>query len=477
MTEPKRTVFEDLRSGGNFNFYNDVGKIIKFNSYFSKLGFERVNMKKDFRIHTYYPQLTLMICPLLRLLNLNDDLNPLTPSHLKLKREEVSGDNMNLWANWFNDKKGYIGMNSFYTIKATDEKIEPLYADLKQKKLLLGQYLTERNIVILYINPFYTNIREQNNEYLDLILKTFEDEIKRVALKKVDVSEKMKIALIENFKEEINRKITDIREEVIGNENSINELQISLIRNIKTAQLNRKQIEGLISFEMNTDSSIKKALEEIKELPFVKNVCLTNLGVGMDIGRITINHNDKEVYIGDFYLIISPNGIKAYCKNPILNRENLEIAHPHIDGNNNCYGGEREQKIIEYLSTFELKKLVFFIYMFLKTYTSNDCYNQISMWEREDLRRRKTAQIDNGNDIINASFQGDYFQEKEDNGRGDGIEEDEEDEPDEPDFLCECAECGNSIYVNDDYCEGDIEHRFCSNYCRREYNTQHNTHY
>jgi len=297
-------------------------------------------------------------------------------------------------------------------------------------------------------------------------------------LTKVDVTEKMKSAFIEKFKTEINNKLSEVKNGLKYNEDEINNLQSNLIKTIRTATLNRKQIEGLIAFSTNTNDTIKKAIEEVKQLPFVKDVRLTGSGIGLDVGSIKIKYKDEEVYIGDFYLIISPDGIKVYCKNPILNNENIEISHPHIDGNNNCYGGERENKIIEYLSTFDLKKLVFFIYMFLKTYTAGDSYNNLDMWCREDLQRRKTQEIENEEDISSADFQGDYFQERQDRGNrdnhfGDNEEDennDEDNDEDNNDFVGDCDNCGDGIYSNDNdnYISND-DGLFCGDECLSSY--------
>ena len=213
---------------------------------------------------------------------------------------------------------------------------------------MLGQYLKERNIVMLYINPFNTDFTVEKNEYIDLILKLFEDKIKKLELNKVDVSEKMKVAFVEKFKSEINSKMSSIRENVRYNENEINNYQSSLIRAIRSLQVNKKQVDGLIAFSLNTDDTIKKAIEEVKTLPFVSNVNLVAEGIGMDIGDISINYNGENTYIGNYYLIINPDGVKVHCKNPIFNKEGMEIEHPHINEDNNCYGDNNGDKWCNY---------------------------------------------------------------------------------------------------------------------------------
>jgi hypothetical protein len=481
LSEPKRTIFENIR---NFNFYNDVTKVIRFNSYFKKLGFERVNQCEEFKIHTFYPQLTLMINPTLILQdddNVGRESEQLTTKNIR--RRETTFD---LWDKFFCGKKGYLGLRAHTIIQRSGkEEIKPIKVEYEGKELMLGQYLKERNIVMLFINPFNTDFTTENNEYLELVLKLFEDKMKDVELIKVDVTEKMKNAFVDKFKKEINNKLSEVKESLRYNEDEINNLQTNMLRAIRNSQLNRKQIEGLISFSTSTDDTIKKAIEEVKELPFVKDVRLTGSGIGLDVGKVNINYKGEDVYIGDFYLIISPDGIKVYCRNPIISRDGLEVSHPHIDGNHNCYGGERENKIMEFLSTFELKKLVFFVYMFLKTYTPNDSYNNLSMWVREDLQRKKEEQIEDKDVIIsNADFQGDYFQERSrrDNGN-DGEDEnyfddDEErngDEENEDEYMGECRNCGDSVYeYSDDRVSDDNDNLFCSRNCLNDYRNNRN---
>lgn len=474
--EPIRTIFEGVRG---FNFGRDTTKIIKYNAYFKKLGFERVNLGREFGIHTFYPQLTLMLNPTLVISNDDEvgmDYDNLTGK--SICRRETTFD---LWDKFFYGKKGYLGLRAHTIIKRCGkEEVKPLKVEYEGKELMLGQYLKERNIVLLYINPFNTDFTTENNEYLELVLKLFEEKMKEITLEKVDVTEKMKNAFVEKFKREITQKLNEVRENLRYSENEIDESQMRIVRAIRNAQLNRKQIEGLISFSTSTDERIKTAIEEVKGLTFVKNVRLTSGGIGIDVGKIVINHNGEEVYIGDFYLIISPEGIKAYCKNPILSLDGIEVSHPHIDGNHNCYGGEREDKIIEYLSTFELKRLVFYLHMFLTTYTANDSYNSLSMWTREDLKRKDIREIEDDKDVSVADFQGDYLQESNDNGRrnhGHADYDDEEDEDNEDedndddhrdDYVGCCDNCGDNIYSeeNSNYISND-DGLYCCEECMR----------
>lgn len=466
--ERKRTIFEDLRS---FNFNRNTILILKMNSLFKSLGFERVNTFKNFDVHIYYPQMTLMLCPNLILNNNIDDDGLFSVKNVGTR---TNNDIWDLWNTLLRNKKGYVGMNGFKLINESKEEIIPLTIEINDKKLILGHYLKERNIVMVYINLFNTDLANfEESEYLNLLLKQLEENIKRIGLKKTDVTEKMKLALLEQFKGEITNRIDDLKHTIIDLERNIGSYNSNLVTSMKSLRTNKAQIESLIGFSTKTDEVLQKEVKEVEQLPFVKNVKLTSNGISLDVGKVTINHKGEDVYMGDFYLSITPNEVKVYCKNPILSNDGFEVTHPHIDGNHNCYGGEREIKINEYLSSFELKKLVYFVYLFLKSYNANDSYNQISMWQRSDVKRRRTRTIKTEQDLSKITFLGDYYAEREDNGDGEDDDDNDEDDDNDDDYLGECRNCGNSVYEYDNNrITDDDGNHYCCNECQTEWSNR-----
>ena len=122
--------------------------------------------------------------------------------------------------------------------------------------------------------------------------------------------------------------------------------------------------------------------DQVKTLPFVKSIRVVSSGIKIDVGNIYIPFRGKEVYIGDFDIYLTPNGVKIKCRNPVLEYEddtNSYITHPHINGDSDmCYGGERGIKIQEYFAKLELKKLIWYLDCFLKSYTLGDNYYPIT---------------------------------------------------------------------------------------------------
>jgi hypothetical protein len=459
--EMKRTIFEGLRRG-NYSFYNDVQKIIRFNSYFTKLGFERVNMNENFDTSTYYQEMTLMINPNLLL---TDNIH--IPESDKDAFTRSRTNQRDMWHDLLKTKQGFIDTRIRDIIYRANEIIKPIIFQNEDKELIFGHYLKERNIVILYINPFYSDMNSSSNEFLEFILKIFEIGVKNIKLEKIDVSEKIKKNLIEMFQKQIKDKIDETSNCIKRNITNICQYQESLLNEIKHQQINTNQIKTLAIFRTDTDTSIKNAIEELKELPFVKNISLVKEGITLDVGSITIKYRNSDVYIGDFYLIISPNSVKCYCRNPVVVDGTIS-HHPHIEGNHNCFGDERTIQVINHLSAFELKKLVFLIYVFLKTYTPNNFYFNISRWIGEGVIRTKTEKMNTESNTLNTSFQGDYLFEPSNNNDIDENNENE-DEDDGDGYIGDCARCGDCLYESEDYIRDDNDILFCGRECKDEY--------
>jgi len=204
------------------------------------------------------------------------------------------------------------------------------------------------------------------------------------------INGKLNAKVIDKFKKELSKHIAVKKQDAINFENSIEDDKQNLVSLIRTLGLIKNELENLKTYSSNISSHIKQEIEEVKTLPFVQGIEVNSTGIEIDVGRINILFRSKEVYIGDFIIYIMPSGVKIKCTNPILEWENdvLGIQHPHIsDAGRICYGDERGMKIEEYFAKFELKKLVYFVYLFLKSYNQSDKYFAISYWTDEKIRR------------------------------------------------------------------------------------------
>lgn len=327
MVGRQRTIFEGL---SRFNFHEDNNKAIRFNAFFKMLGFERVNLSQHFNTNSFYPQLTLMICPNLSLPrdvdypkeeDFKESLSVFTTGKM-----DNSNNDYNNFVELLAKKIGYVGLRNYSVIIRSKEDIKPIIIEDNGKQHLLGHYLKERNIVFLYVNPFNTDYSQE--EHLEYLLKIFEEKIKGMEIKKADVSEKLKMICIEKYKEQISDKIIFLNNEVQERENNITDWRTSILNAMRNILLQKKQVEALSNFSSSTDEALKTSISKIKELEFVKDVKLTSLGVSVDVGSINISYKGKDVYIGDFVILISPEKIKVFCKNPVLNNKVLRCITP-----------------------------------------------------------------------------------------------------------------------------------------------------
>lgn len=198
--------------------------------------------------------------------------------------------------------------------------------------------------------------------------------------------------VFEGFKNEINHQIIHFEKQTKDLVKHKKNLQISLISSLKDLELIRKQTTDLKRFSKDINRSLKEQIEEIKQLPFVKDVRLTTRSISVDVGRIEISHRDENFYIGDFTILITPEGIEVKNRNPIITKEG-KLEHPHIHDGNVCFGAERGTKMFEYFAKFQLKQLVYMVYLFLKTYTERDKYYKISYWTQDAKRKERKQKL------------------------------------------------------------------------------------
>ena len=198
--------------------------------------------------------------------------------------------------------------------------------------------------------------------------------------------------VLEKFKKEIQSNIISHERDIKDLYRRKKDTEKNLIYCIKHLDLRKKEIKHLKEYDKNIDTSIQIQIEEIKKLHFVKGLKFTSNGISVDVGRIDINYKAVDYYIGDFTILITPYGVEIKNRNPVIVTDDghKEIyEHPHMNDYDICFGGERTQKINEFISNFQLKQLVYMVYLFLKTYTDRDYYSPISKFNKDAKRKVK----------------------------------------------------------------------------------------
>ena len=212
--------------------------------------------------------------------------------------------------------------------------------------------------------------------------------------------------IIEQFKMGVTKQINVFEREIKEKKRRSRDVEKNLINSLNDLELAKRQLMDLRKFSRDINSTINKQIKEIEGLPFVREVRLTTAGINVDVGKIEIRHRDTTYYIGDFTIMINPDGVDVKNRNPVMcegdrDYQKCVMEHPHKSGRI-CFGGERQVKIYQHFKKFELKELVFMVYLFLKTYTERDKYYPISYWKQEAKRkeRNQTMTITKDENIV-----------------------------------------------------------------------------
>ena len=240
-------------------------------------------------------------------------------------------------------------------------------------------YVDKKNLIIIYFNPFpltpRTKIFEGNLRYLFAKLPIKTNFITTPAiqftpeeLRKINLQKNMK-----GFVNGINNKYIQIQKEIVRANENISTAEKSLItyhQEIITKTVQSTAMKNLIE---DFEKGFEEKINELTKLPFLKSVELVNEGIKLDYGDILID----DIYIGNFYCVITPTEMKFYNidKTRIFNNH----QHPHISDNNPCFGSG-SNKAYELLGRMDFKQLAFFIGQFLRTYSKGNPYENISSW-------------------------------------------------------------------------------------------------
>jgi len=147
-----------------------------------------------------------------------------------------------------------------------------------------------------------------------------------------------------------------------------------------------------------------KEKRKIRKIKFIKSCRLTQNKLFFEFGDIYRMYQYKKRLLGNYRVEITfgehnRHEIKVYNKTPILYRNRYEglvkIVHPHVLHNTPCLGYTRDTIIKQSLFRGDYIQVIIQFLQFLKTYTSNDCYYNMSYWANTDTNE-KGERIYNG---------------------------------------------------------------------------------
>jgi hypothetical protein len=150
--------------------------------------------------------------------------------------------------------------------------------------------------------------------------------------------------------------------------------------------MNNTSIDSLKKFMSDFPADFEKRIKEIRELPFIKNVDVIPEGIKIDYGETYIEFNKRNYYIGNIYVVLTPDEIKVY------NTDNCKEGYPHphaTEDHKPCFGNTSTE-VYKLLFDMNFKKLAFMISQYLKTYSPTGVpYQNISNWRDSIVKEDK----------------------------------------------------------------------------------------
>jgi hypothetical protein len=397
---------------------------LRVTSELADLGIKKCLFHKNFGIDTYARELTIII-------------HPYYIGNMNLRTFDVSINRE--YYEYIMKLKG-VSTNDFnYISELPDADGEKIDFKVGASNVPIGVYFKNRNIILLYPNVFANLSLDLENKYLLFFFSLLKEFSKKVKIEKTDIKDKLKEIMITNFNREIKNSINTIRNTKVTMDNDIRSYYESITNMTKNSKVADIEIETLTSYLNNLNVNLLEQINEIKKLPFVKSARLTLNGIWIDVGDIEITFEKHKVKLGRFKLLIRPNRIEVKNKTPLFLQDKgssyrNEYNHPHVKSPENICFGNRREEVQKLLRELKLKKLVYFLNLFLRSYNPNDKYLDIRYWiksRQSEVCNPETTEVI----FEDANYEEDEEQEPEmidgdDTNEDNQEEEDREDNPD-----------------------------------------------
>ncbi len=255
-------------------------------------------------------------------------------------------------------------------------------------KFTVGKYIPKWNIIILYFNLFecdWNNFSEQTLVLID----QFYDQVKKFGLKRVDTTKEVERLKVESFMNHAKKALGTIDSSIHDENYHLQDSYKAITKRNRKIEVYFVQKEGLKKLIHSGSKQIIKQVNEIKALPFVKDIQVTFDGIMVYIGNIRLVYNKKSIDLGRFRIYLQPEKITIINLDAIR-RSGSFYDSPHVSDGNPCYGGWGE-KISELLAKLEFKKIVFLLKLILQKYNSESPHLSISDWN--GLRKHQPIRL------------------------------------------------------------------------------------
>ncbi len=392
------TIIENLGRTGMLGSPDYAKSILKYNSEFKKMGFKKVNLSgKSLQLTDIEDNLTLIFLPSFgREVYYSDrDFYRESTKEFAIYLASLQGNNVT---------------NYQHTLKREtyDNKVE-LKISYKNKPYVIGDYLKDRNIVIIYLSSAYENWNlGNNNEYFPQIITYLKEVVKKYKIVEQNVEDLKEKIFISNFTKSINQKIGEFHDSVNNSEYEIKTAQENVVAWSKNIMTGRLSIKSLTEMLGQIKDSLLAKMKEIKTLTFVEGVSLDHKGIEIKFKKISIKIKDKDIEMGEYTILLMPSKIQIVNKQPVI-YEGSTYHSCHIREEQICFGKNGKTTAYELLGKLELKKLCHFLYLYLKSYNPDDTYLSMNYWIKGKENGGEVPEIYDGDEEEDEYNDGETF--------------------------------------------------------------------
>lgn len=238
------------------------------------------------------------------------------------------------------------------------------------------------NVYIIGFNPFPITMRiKYFDTAIDMIKKGLNISTTRPQEPQLSEEELIKINAKE-FSRGLEQKMLSNTSRIVDIRRHIENYQRNILDELKEHETLIKENEMINTMRGNLSEKFVEKFQEIKSLSVIKDVKMSRDGIIVNFGKICIKHNGKNYYIGNLIATIKHSGITF--KNTDNTAKSGSCQHPHILDNHPCFG-TYSKEILDLLAQMELKRLVFILAQYLRTYYPGSKYGSISDWKEVSL--------------------------------------------------------------------------------------------
>lgn len=340
--------------------------LFKFKSKLGKLGIKKIKNRADLNQELIEKELTLYIRPYY-----ND---------FDSTSRRTSRDSFKDFYNHLMSLGGSEGYSEYTQLKqGVIETQEILKVKFKGKKFSIGDYIRERNIVIICVPLALNNFKLGDKyEYLDFYIKCVEEVFKTYKIKEENTEGIAKRQLLKRYLEFGQRNLKEKKNALISAKDSLESCTKEVIQFTARIRYLNLDIESIKSILGNLEDSIIEQLEELKNLKFLKEAILTENGIKLSFEKIFIKVKGKDIEMGEYEILLKPKEFEIINKQPV-EYEGDTFHSCHVQDKAICFG-DGNTLAYELLGKMELKKLAHFLHIFLKTYNPEDNFLSMNYW-------------------------------------------------------------------------------------------------